>query len=529
MPPAARAALAVGALLAAVLAGLGALPSPAAAALAEEIPTGHRIYVLLRRLEAVSGLLPLHSRTEPLTRGEVLEALRRAPEGTAARGDTAWARALRHEILEELALEAAEAGDAAGDGSAPAATLRTALRIRPEVDAGGRSRFRAALAAEAGADVTRWLVLFERFSVDTHGDRDPDFAGRRWRDALTARVDRVGVGVAAGPAALLVGRSASRWGIGEPGGLILSPTSPPLDLVRLRLDVGRFRLVSIASALDADSGDAGAEGADAAGAPDLATVPVPRRLAAHRLSVRLAPRLSAGISEAVVYGGASRDFEIGYLVPILPFYEEQWNSGDRDNVLWGIDAAWSPRAGTLLEGELLIDDFQYDLKTEPHQVGWTAGATWAPWAAGPRVLLSGEYTRMATFVYGHAIARNRYLHEGVGVGHPLGPDSDRIAGRATWDPGKRTTLDLLVARERHGAQRADTPQDPANPGGLGFPSPPVRRSFVAEASLSWRPRVTRRIEAAIGYSDGGDRRPGWSARVEAVFRLERLVRWNDEN
>ncbi len=497
--------------IAALAAGLAlGAAAPAAAARGEEIPTGHPIYALLRRLEVASGLLPLHSRTEPLTRGEVLDVLAEAERDAAPGADSAWAARLRAEIREECALEA-------GPAESPESVLltgRVGLRSRGEVDRGGRARLRETLRAEAATDLTGYLSLFESFEIDTHGDRDADFSGRKWRDALTGRIDRAGIRLAAARAAFLVGRSASRWGAGEPGGLALSPTPPPLDLVRATFDLGPARLTSLAASLDPYAAAAGA-------APTAPAGTERRRFSAHRLSLRFPPALGIGVTETVVYGGVDRGVEIAYLLPIVSYYAEQWNGSRNDNVLWSLDATWAPRPGLLFEGEFLIDDFQYDLKSEPHQVGWTARGAWAPGRAARGLLLSLEVTRIESFVYGHFEPRNRVLHEGVTLGHPLGPDADAIQAGATWDVSEDATVAVALARERHGAQRPDTPQTAANPSGLGFPTPPVRTRARAEVSASWRPRVTRRVDAAVAYEDDEENGAGWSGRLAVTLRVDR--------
>ena len=500
--------------------------SRAGAASGEEIPTGHPIYPLLRRLETAEGLLPLFSRTEPLTRREVLEALYATEVGRAgapspdpgdslgpsdaappprarAPVDTAWAAGLRRELYEELALdEPAPLGRSS-------LTARTGLRSRFEVDVGGTSRLRETLRLELGADLTRWLCLFESIELDTHGERDSDFSGQRWRDALTARVDRAGIAVDTKHFGLVAGRSASRWGEGEPGGLLLSPASPPLDLVRLRFDLGRARLASQFSALDAQN------------------TPLPTR---SRTKSATSPptgspcgwrSLDLGLSESIVYGGVDRGLEPFYMNPLLLFYAEQWNHLEKDNVLWGADFFWTPRAGRALKGELLVDDFQFDMETEPHQIGWTVGGEWAFVASALPILAAAEYTRIETFVYGHSTARNRYTNEGVGLGHPLGPDADRVAATLTCDPSENLTVALAAEHARHGAQTIDTPQDEVNPKGLGFPSPPVQERLTVDTTISWRPRVTRRLDARITYASGGNQRSGWSGSLAATFRFDR--------
>jgi hypothetical protein len=246
-----------------------------------------------------------------------------------------------------------------------------------------------------------------------------------------------------------------------------------------------------------------------------------RRFSAHRLDVRWAPTLGLGISETVVYGGPSRGFDLGYLIPFFPYYAEQWNASNDDNILWSADASWSPRPGALIEGELLIDDFQYDFETEPHQVGWTVRGEFSPARVARRTLVALEYARIETFVYGHYRPRNRYLHDGVVLGHPMGPDSDRMEAAASWDAAERVTISMALARERRGAQRAETSQaTPANPRGVPFPSPPVRETLRSTLAVSWRPRATRRLDAAVGFGEDDAGRAGWSGWVAFTLRVE---------
>lgn len=480
-------------------------PAAAFGASGEEIPTGSPIYPLLRRLETASGLLPLQSRSEPLTRGEVRAALDSVftPARRAAGG--AWVDGLVRELDEELA------GERGAGAAGSLVTARASLRSRAEVDAGGRARLRESARGEFAVDLTPHISLFQSVQFDTHGERDADFLGQEWRDSVTGRVDRGGVLLHARRASAFVGRSASRWGEGEPGGLLLSPASPPLDLVRVTADLGPARLTSIFAPLDPHDRQSAAPGA---------VVRESRFLAAHRLSLRFAPSIDIGFAESVVFGGENRDFELFYLNPLASFYAEQWNHSEQDNVLWSADFFWRAAPWAALKGEFLVDDFQFDFETEPHQVGWTLGAEC------PRVPHLGaaigavEYTRIGTFVYGHSIARNRYQNEGVGLGHPFGPDTDRISASVTWDASENTTISCAVARGRQGAQVIDTPQDAANPKGLGFPSPPVRSGFTGELALAWRPLVTKRIDATVAYDSGVGGAPGWSGSIAFTLRRD---------
>ncbi|MFN0150677.1 MAG: capsule assembly Wzi family protein [bacterium] len=464
----------------------------------------------MRRIETAAGLLPLFSRTEPLTRGEVRAAIDAAAAAVPSERESAWIAGLRRELDEELA------GERGSSPNASLVTARASLRSRFEADKGGRSRLRESARVEFAVDLTPNISLFESIQFDTHGERDSDFLGRRWRDSVSGRVDRGGVLVRARRVSAFVGRSASRWGVGEPGGLLLSPASPPLDLVRVSADLGPARLTSLFARLDAKNAPVPGEPT----ADEIGQAPENRHFAAHRLAFRFAPSIDIGLGESVVFGGESRGFELFYLNPLTSYYAEQWNHVDQDNVLWSADFFWRPSPIGAVNGEILVDDFQFDFKTEPHQVGWTVGAECARLPGLHSAIATIEYTRIGTFVYGHSIARNRYENEGVGLGHPLGPDADRISGAVTWDASENATLSVTLARERRGAQRIGTPQTAINPKGLGFPTTPVRSANACEVEFAWRPRVTRRIDATLAYDDGAGVRAGWSGSIAVTLRAD---------
>jgi hypothetical protein len=89
-------------------------------------------------------------------------------------------------------------------------------------------------------------------------------------------------------------------------------------------------------------------------------------------------RHSIGIQDAVVY--ANRVMEPAYFNPVLPVLVSQHSLGDRDNVEFGVDAAYERIRSVKLYGEFFLDDF-----TSPwgifsnewgNKLAFTAGALW---------------------------------------------------------------------------------------------------------------------------------------------------------
>lgn len=233
------------------------------------------------------------------------------------------------------------------------------------------------------------------------------FAGKRWR--------------------LQLGRDYIQWGPLGPGGLLMSSTARSHDHLGFDISMGRFTLRSFQAVLDSY---------------------LPRRLAGHRLEIRLPARIYAGISETVLY--TKRDFDWAYLIPFGPFYANQYNEKEDDNILWSVDLKVPVTKGLILSGELLIDDLQYESDPPaPNKLGWTvrADALVMPW--GHDVQMRASYTRVDIYTYSHKDSLLTAYVTGDGaksgntiIGDQLGPDADRWFLRISSPLHPRAMLSL---------------------------------------------------------------------------------------
>ena len=216
-----------------------------------------------------------------------------------------------------------------------------------------------------------------------------------------------------------IGRDYIQWGSGREEGLLLSRTAGSLDHLTARLSMGRFSLHAVHAILD----------------PEF-----PRRLAGHRLAIRLPRGIRIGIGETVLYTG--RDLDFAYLLPFGSYYANQYNEADDDNILWVLDWRLPVTRGLMLYGELLIDDFQYESDPPaPDRVALNVTAE-AYLNIGSREfeLLLG-YTYIDIYTYAHKDTLLTSYVTGDGgtetnsiIGSPLGPDADR------WNASVRTPL-----------------------------------------------------------------------------------------
>jgi hypothetical protein len=250
-----------------------------------------------------------------------------------------------------------------------------------------------------------------------------------------------------------------------------------------------------------------------------------RYLIGHRFNWRLRQNLEIALSEVILFGGVNRPWALNYLNPFLPYYWEQLNNDTNDNPLWNLELSWRPWDRVEFYGEWMIDDFQIDFTSEPHQIGVLAGTAWTPIHDG-RLFVNAEYQRINTFVYGQVRPWNRYFHQRtsggslIGIGSNLGPDADRITIRPVWHHSERVDLRGLFEIVRHGADRIDSTQSGTVPKGVPFPSGTVERRTTLAAGPHVQLGGSVILDILAGYErvTNVDNMPGRD-QEGALFRL----------
>ena len=510
---------------------LGALALAAAARSsyaqpAEYLPAWHPLYEDLEALDA-RGLIPsfpIHTR--PLARTDIARAL------TEARGiDSTLASDLHYQRLErELAREFEEIG---------AGTL--ARETGPLLDTGGRDqRFRIAMAAHARGDFddkrgVRYRLrdessLAARMSLQLwpgfgayeelgitriRGQREfidaiaqhSDLEATVLRGELTGRVNRL-------TAAL--GYDAFRWGPGRRGTLLLSEAAGPMTFfsmqgsARGKLSVTGTALTAVISAADH------------------------RYLAAHRLEIRISPRLTAGIAEAARYSADGID--LLYLSGLLPYTvieririrdasSDSLRDLQRANVMASADASYRALHWLTLYGELLVDDYATKSANMPNRIGYQLGfRSDRPWGARA-VHFLGEYTRVRNFTYSVSYGQD-FIYRGRPLGYALGPDAENYFFEAALDVSRDWQLRWSGDFTNHGEGRLGVPWQPSQ----GAVSTVGLSGVVEErrevwGDARWMPRDNVDLSVGAGFrrvrndqNVAGADREEWLARFAADVR-----------
>jgi hypothetical protein len=187
-----------------------------------------------------------------------------------------------------------------------------------------------------------------------------------------------------------------------------------------------------------------------------------------------------------VYG--RRGPELAYLNPLYPVKAAEHALYDRDNTLFSLETTVRPLRGVEGNFTWLVDD----LATATLGDG-DYGNKWAI-QTGLKVALPkagatlfGEYVRIEPYTYSHrfqedGIYFNSYVHNGFGLGHPLGPNADQwLVGLNAWMP-YRTRVRVSGRYVRKGENFLADDGTLVNVGGdvrNGEPPEDGRKTFLA--------------------------------------------------
>ncbi|KPL01323.1 MAG: hypothetical protein AMJ91_00130 [candidate division Zixibacteria bacterium SM23_73_3] len=472
------------------------LSSISKATLLENIPLDSWVYAVVDELHC-QGLFPsLHKNVKPYTRGEiaslVLEINLRQKEGVLRLSDSQlW---LLGKLNQEFRFELEELYYKKQKKDEDQTVLRygTSPIAHTTLTEGDSSYGRVQTRFETSLQFDKRFVLKNRVVIDTKAEKERRYEGREWKNHLTGVLDEAYANIDFGYFRLLLGRDHIRWGPGREDVLLLSDQIPPFDMIKLEGGVGSFKLAYFATVLD-----------QVYFPPlhhRLSGFWAKRYLSGHRLNLKLKMGVEMGISEVVLYGGNNRDIEPYYLNPLLPYYGEQFNQDMDDNILWSFDIVLSMFKNKELYFELLIDDFQYDFESEPHQTGFQVGLNYAEPFGLRRSYVNLEYTKINNWVYGQNKPWNRYTYHGWGMGSILGPDADRWSFELIYHFTKDIDLAFLEEYRRKGEGRIDLPQTSAVPSSKKFPSGVVEYTNQSKFMLTYQPSANLKVDLSAEYN-----------------------------
>jgi len=470
-------------------------PSVSNATLLENIPLDSWVYSVVEELYT-QGLFPnLHKDVKPYTRGEIASLilqinLRQRDGGLNLTDSQLWlVSKLNGEFKYEL--EELYHADQTDRNKINVIKYGTSPDVSFNLAEGDSSYGRLQAKFNLGIEFNKKLVLYDRVVIDNQAQKERSYQTREWKHHLAGTFDEAYANLDLRYFNLLLGRDHIQWGPGNRDVLLLSGQIPPFNMIKAESKFGSFKLIWFATVLD-----------QIYIPPELYRISgywAKRYLSGHRLNLKLKAGLEMGLSEMVLYGGNNRNLEPYYINPLLPYYGEQYNRDIDDNVLWSWDLSITWFKNKEFYFELLVDDFQYDFESEPHQTGYQFGLNYADPFGFKRSYLSLEYTKINNWVYGQNKPWNVYTYDGRGIGSILGPDADRWSFGLAYHWTKDIDFTILEEYRRRGEGRIETPQAGVVPASTKFPSGVVECTNRLQLAVSYQPNANLKLDLVAEY------------------------------
>ena len=477
---------------------LFALPHLSEATLLENIPLDSWVYSTTDELYSQGLFRGLHRNVKPYTRGEIASFvveinLKQEKHELELTKSQLW---LLDKLNQEFRFEIEELYQRRYKKDENRGILKYGTNpvFFAKVAGNDSSYGRLQAKFEAALQLDKRLVLKNRVIIDTKAEKERRYWGREWKGDLTGVLDMAYAQIDLKYFHLLLGRDHLRWGPGKKDVLLLSDQVPPFDMLKLEGKLGSFKFVYFTTVLDQVRVRSGGE-FDEASFIFFAK----RYLSGHRINLKLRFGLEMGISEVIIYGGQNRDLEPYYLNPLLPYYGEQYNQDVNDNPLWSFDLALTWFKNKEFYAEILVDDFQYDFKSEPQQTGFQIGLSYAQIFGLEKSFANLEYTRINNWVYGHNKPWNIYTYHGFGMGSILGPDADRLFLKFVYHLNKDIEVSFSEEYKRKGKGKIEVHPTSAVPYPKKFPSGIVEYSNQIRFEATYQPSSNFKLGWACGY------------------------------
>ena len=225
-----------------------------------------------------------------------------------------------------------------------------------------------------------------------------------------------------------LGRQNHSWGWSTNSSPILSGDGMPFSYIGLQINFGKIRFRSLHGSLMPYSPY---EMHKRVYSPS-------KYIAAHRGEIDITNNFTISITELAIYG--NRNIDLDYLNPAHWYWAVEHNTGDRDNLLIGIDYSWRIRPNMRFYQTMLLDEITWSKLFKP----WWGNKF--VFQSGLHFILSSnpsipdiriEYTLSRPWVYSHKDSINTFSSANISLGHPFGPSSDLISISTNFFPSSK--------------------------------------------------------------------------------------------
>jgi hypothetical protein len=167
---------------------------------------------------------------------------------------------------------------------------------------------------------------------------------------------------------------------------------------------------------------------------------VPKKyMAAHYLSLKLAPNFTVGLFESVIFGRPDGRFELQYLNPIILYRSIEHHVGSPDNILLGLSTSWEVNNKVRLYGQFTLDEFKFDelfssRKWWGNKYSLQLGGLYVNGLGVQDLDLRIEYKRVRPFTYSHYDSLGSYAHFNQPLAHPAGANFTEVLLKLDYRP-----------------------------------------------------------------------------------------------
>lgn len=343
--------------------------------------------------------------------------------------------------------------------------------------------FEPEAGSTAGAEIGAIAGLGPRlvFGIDLQSNLVPAPAG--------TRIDRLYISGDGGEwGRVQVGLDRGWWGPGSRGAWLLSDWPGSVETVRWSLEWERLRAVKLLAPIGLQTG---------------------RYLYGMRLDWLLTDNMRIGLGESVlVSGGLVLPYALSPIPPITyGIANSRRQAGLPDNYNIAVDFDWRIRRGTILYGELFIDELATSPDPYPSRGGATAGIFLANPFRTDRTTLRVEHTRSTNWTYTTPGSANDYVRDGRALGHWCAPDCELWSAKLSHHASSNAVVQVNWDFVRRGEGRI----------GQSWPGAAdawtnLYLSGVVENTQSWRLRYIWMSEARSRHEVG----VGWSSVANAA-------------
>ncbi|MGK9476813.1 capsule assembly Wzi family protein [Melioribacter sp. OK-6-Me] len=236
-----------------------------------------------------------------------------------------------------------------------------------------------------------------------------------------------------------IGREKIRLGYGYGEPLVLTGNHPYVDFIRMNFHYGILNFYSL-------------HGSTIGEFHEDRSLNYTKYIAYNKCTFSFPGLFDAGIGETVVYTGRSLD--LAYLNPFAFYKFEEMSLQDRDNGILFLDLQTKFIRNLELQGTFFLDEnilsHLQELNLYSNKTAYQLGAFWYSPLGLDDLSLIVEYTKIRPYVYSHITLKNSYTAHSQLLGHRIGPNSDELLLRTTYNVNRKLRFEAEYRYIRSG-------------------------------------------------------------------------------